>query len=143
MREPRLFIVPPIFGALPPILILVLLMGCAGRNPLTIYRPNARTQLEERSYNALKVSDRLITEAEKSNVAGTLPEFMRSVVNGLIDVHELALVAAEKYIAVIGAEGEEELGLVLVDLLEDLDLMITKMFQRGGGPCEPIITVVA
>lgn len=132
MREPRLYIVPPIFGVMPVILILILLMGCAGRNPLTIYRPNARTPLEEKAYNALKVSDRMITEAEESNEAGTLPEFMRPIVNGLIDAHELALTAFEKYALVIGMDGEGMTGEELSDLLLDLDKTITSFFQRGS-----------
>lgn len=125
---------PALAGMVTPLLILIFLTGCAGRNPMTIYRPNARTQLEERAYNALKVSDRLITEAEDSNEKGTLPEFMRPIVDGLIAIHELALTASEKYVAVIGAEGEEEQAQALVDLLVDLDALITKMFQRGAGP---------
>ncbi len=133
MREPRLYIVPPIFGAMPVILILILLTGCAGRNPLTIYRPNARTPLEEKTYNALKVSDRLITEAEESNAKGTLPEFMRSIINGLIDAHELVLTAFEKYALVIGMDGEQMTGQELEDLLLDLDEAITKFFQRGSS----------
>lgn len=132
MREPRLYIVPPIFGAVPVILILILLMGCAGRNPLTIYRPNARTPLEEKTYNALKVSDRLITEAEESNAKGTLPEFMRPIINGLVDAHELVLTAFEKYALVIGMDGEQMTGQELEDLLLDLDEAITKFFQRGS-----------
>ena len=132
MREPRLYIVPPIFGAMPVILILILLMGCAGRNPLTIYRPNARTPLEEKTYNALKVSDRLITEAEESNAKGTLPEFMRPIINGLVDAHELVLTAFEKYALVIGMDGEQMTGQELEDLLLDLDEAITKFFQRGS-----------
>ncbi len=118
-----------------PILILILMsIGCAGRNPMTIYRPNARTPLEERSYNALKVADRMITEAEKSNAAGTLPEFMRPIVNGLIDAYELALTSAEGYVAVIGTTDETEKAQALVDLMVDLDAQITKMFERGGEP---------
>lgn len=118
-----------------PILILILMsIGCAGRNPMTIYRPNARTPLEESSYNALKVADRMITEAEKSNAAGTLPEFMRPIVNGLIDAYELALTSAEGYVAVIGTADETEKAQALVDLMVDLDAQITKMFERGDGP---------
>ena len=123
---------PAIAGMITPLLILVLLTGCAGRNPLTIYRPNARTPLEEKAYNALKVSERLITEAENSNTAGTLPEFMRPIVNGLISAHELALTAFEVYALVIGAEGELDKGQELDTLLTDLDRTITSFFQRGS-----------
>ncbi len=134
MREPRLYIVPPIFCAMPVILILILLMGCAGRNPLAIYRPNARTPLEERSYNALKVADRMITESEKSNAAGTLPEFMRPIHDALVDAYELALTAATGYAAVIGTDDEAEKAAELVDLMVDVDAQISRMFNRGGGP---------
>lgn len=117
-----------------PVLFLTLMIlgGCAGRNPLTIYRPNARTPLEEKAYNALKVSERLITEAEKSNEAGTLPEFMRPIVNGLIDAHELALTAFENYALVIGTGEESMTGEELGNLLVSLDRMITSFFQRGS-----------
>ncbi len=113
-------------------LTLMILSGCAGRNPLTIYRPNARTPLEEKAYNALKVSERLITEAETSNEAGTLPEFMRPIINGLIDAHELTLTGFEKYALVIGMDGELMTGQELEDLLLDLDRTITSFFQRGS-----------
>jgi len=118
----------------PLLILLTILTGCAGRNPMTIYRPNARTPLEERSYNALKVADRMIQEAERSNAAGTLPEFMRPIVNGLIDAYELTLTAATGYVAVIGTADENLRGQELVALMVDLDAMITKMFERGGGP---------
>ena len=118
---------------LPVLFLTVMILGgCAGRNPLTIYRPNARTPLEEKSYNALKVSERMITEAEESNEAGTLPEFMRPIVNGLIDAHELALTAFEKYALVIGMDGEGMTGEELSDLLLDLDRTITAFFTRGS-----------
>ena len=118
---------------LPVLFLMVMVLGgCAGRNPLTIYRPNARTPLEEKAYNALKVSDRLITEAERSNAAGTLPEFMRPIVNGLIDAHELALTGFENYALVIGTGEESMTGEELGNLLVSLDRMITSFFQRGS-----------
>jgi len=123
---------PALAGMVTPFLILFLLTGCAGRNPLTIYRPNARTPLEEKVYNALKVSERLITEAEKSNEAGTLPEFMRPIINGLIDAHELVLNSFEIYALVIGTQDELEKGQDLDTLLVDLDRTITAFFQRGS-----------
>lgn len=99
---------------------------------MTIYRPNARTPLEEKVYNALKVSDRMITEAEESNAKGTLPEFMRPIVNGLVDAHELVLTSFEKYSLVIGMDGEQMTGQELEDLLLDLDRTITSFFTRGS-----------
>ncbi len=120
---------------LPVLFLMVMVLGgCAGRNPLTIYRPNARTPLEEKAYNALKVSDRLITEAERSNAAGTLPEFMRPIVNGLIDAHELALTSFENYALVIGTGEESMTGEELANLLLDLDRLITGFFQQRGTP---------
>lgn len=120
--------------ATPLLIFTLLLIGCAQKNPLTIYRPNARTPLEQRSYNVLLVSERLITTAEASNAAGTLPEFMRPIVDGLIVVHNLGREAALNYVAVIGAATEGEKALLLIDLLDDIDAAITKMFQRGGTP---------
>ncbi len=115
-------------------LMIIALSGCASRNPLTIYRPNARTPLEEKSYNALKVADRMITESEKSNAAGTLPEFMRSIHDALVDAYELALTGANGYAALIGTDDEEEKAAELVALMLDLDVQITKMFERGEEP---------
>lgn len=120
--------------ATPLLILTLMLIGCAGKNPMTIYRPNARTPLEQRSYNVLLVSERLITTAEASNAAGTLPEFMRPIVDGLIVVHNLGREAALNYVAVIGATTEGEKALLLIDLLDDIDAAITKMFQRGGTP---------
>lgn len=117
----------------PLLLLVFILAGCAGRNPLTIYRPNARTPLEQRSYNTLLVSERMISTAEASNAAGTLPEFMRPIVDGLIDAHNLAKVSADAYVALIDAGDDQAAAQELVDLLFDLDDMISKMFQRGGS----------
>lgn len=116
------------------VLLLVLLAGCTGKNPLTIERPNARTQLEERAYNTLLVSERIITTAEDSNAAGTLPDFMRPLINMLIDAHNLGKAAADDYVAVIGSQTEGEKALALIDLINNLDSAITRMFQRGGTP---------
>ena len=120
--------------ATPLLILTLMLIGCAGKNPMTIYRPNARTPLEQRSYNVLLVSERLITTAEASNAAGTLPEFMRPIVEGLIVVHNLGRESALNYVAVIGAATEGEKALLLIDLLDDIDAAITKMFQQGGTP---------
>ncbi len=118
--------------ATPLLILLFVLAGCAGRNPLTIYRPNARTPLEQRSYNTLLVSERMISTAEASNAAGTLPEFMRPIVDGLIDFHNLTKGAADVYVALIDSGDDEAAAVALVEALGDLDAQITKMFQRGG-----------
>jgi hypothetical protein len=114
------------------LILLFVLAGCAGRNPLTIYRPNARTPLEQRSYNTLLVSERMISTAEASNAAGTLPEFMRPIVDGLIDFHNLAKGFADVYVAAIGSGDDQAAAQELVEALGDLDTQILKMFERGG-----------
>ena len=115
-------------------LMIIILSGCAGRNPLTVYRPNARTPLEQTAYNTLLVSERMITEAERSNEAGTLPEFMRPIVNGLIDAHNLGRAASQVYVAALDAgESPDEAGVILVERINELDQVITMMFNRGGG----------
>lgn len=120
--------------AAPTLICAMILAGCAGRNPLTIPRPNARTPLEERAFNALLVSERLITEAETSNAAGTLPEFMRPIIDGLIKGHNLAKDAADKYTAALNTAEEVGTATALADLLVDLDGLISGMFQTGGTP---------
>jgi len=126
--------IPAFAGMATPFLILLLLWGCAGRNPITIPRTNAQSQLEERAYNTLLVSERLITEAEASNAAGTLPEFMRPIVNGLIDVHNEARVLATAYSAAINTDAEVSSAQALADLLVNLDRVISGFFRQGGGP---------
>lgn len=128
---------PPFFGAMGfsvVLLIWVLSQGCAGRNPLTIYRPNARTPLEQTAYNTLLVSERIITEAENSNAAGELPEFMRPIIDGLIVAHNAGRDAAALYVAAIGLEGERIEAENLGPLLIDLDKLISRIFGGGGGP---------
>ena len=118
--------------ATPLFILLFVLAGCAGRNPLTIYRPNARTPLEQRAYNTLLVSERMISTAEASNAAGTLPEFMRPIVDGLIDFHNLAKGFADVYVALIDSGDDQAAAQELVEALGDLDIQISKMFERGG-----------
>lgn len=119
---------------LATMIAMQILVSCTGKNPLTIERPNARTQLEERAYNTLLVSERIISTAEDSNAAGTLPEFMRPLINMLIDAHNLGKAAADDYVAVIGSQTEGEKALALIDLINNLDATITRMFQQGGAP---------
>ncbi len=114
-------------------LMIIIFGGCAARNPLTIDRPNARTDLEERAYNLLLVSERMITDAEASNAAGTLPDFMRPLINGLIDAHNLGRAASLVYVAALDAgSGEEDAAVELVQRMNDLDTVVTGMFGGGG-----------
>jgi hypothetical protein len=90
--------------------------------------------LEQTAYNALLVSERIITEAEESNAAGELPAFLRPIVEGLIVAHNAGRDAAALYVAAIGLEGEEIEAEKLGPLLIELDKLISRMFRGGGGP---------
>jgi len=117
-----------------PLVFSLFLLGCGTvRNPLTIERANARTALEEKAFNVLLVSETIITSAEKSNEAGTLPEYMKPILNRLIDVHNEAKEAADNYVALLDANTEEEGFAALTALILDLDQLITSLFT-GGSP---------
>jgi len=113
--------------------LVLLLPACAVRDVVNIERVNARTQLEERAFNVLLVSETIITAAEASNTARTLPEYMKPIINRLIDVHNLGKKAADRYVSLLGSATEAEAAAELAGLLGDLDQAITEMFQ-GGGP---------
>jgi len=89
--------------------------------------------LEEKAFNTLLVSETIITSAEKSNAAGTLPEYMKPIINRLIDVHNEAKEAADNYVALLDANTEEEGFAALTALILDLDQLITRLFV-GGSP---------
>jgi len=114
-------------------MLVALLPGCAAKNPLTIERANARTQLEERAFNTLLVSETIIQSAEMSNEAGTLPEYMKPIINRLIDIHNETKRAADNYVALLDANTEEEGFEALSDLILGLDRTISSLFA-GGGP---------
>jgi len=110
--------------------LVLLLPGCAAKDVINIERPNARTVLEEKAYNTLLVSERIITTAKASNAAGTLPEFMKPIINTLIDVHNEAKKAADIYVASLDAGTDE--GVALQDLILNLDSAITSLFTGGS-----------
>jgi len=118
--------------------LLFLMMGCASRNPLTIARPNARTALEERSYNLLKVSERIITSAEECRAKPpeecAVAEFMVPIINGLIDAHNLADVSAKRYVALLdaGTTPDQALIIELENFLFDVDGLVTRVVSGGG-----------
>jgi len=118
-----------VFALSPEILLL---SGCAVQNPITIERPNARTVLEERAYNLLLVSETLITRAELSNAQGTLPEFMKPILNRIIDLHNDTKKAADSYVALIEAGTEEEGYAALDALITNLSSAIDNLFTTGG-----------
>jgi len=126
MRRAHLFIFCLLWAGLIP-----LLPGCAVNNPVTIERPNARTVLEERAYNILLVSETIITRAEKSNAAGTLPEFMKPVLNTIIDLHNDTRKAANSYVELLEAGTEEEGFEALDALITDLSSAIDNLFTTG------------
>ncbi len=109
-------------------LLLPLLLACAIRDVVSIERPNARTALEEKAYNTLLVSERIITTAEASNAAGTLPAYMKPIINKLIDIHNEAKKAADVYVASLDAGDEAALD----SLILSLDSAITSLFTGGS-----------
>jgi len=112
-------------------LLQLLAPACAVNNPLTIERPNARTVLEERAYNLLLVSETIITRAERSNAQGTLPEFMKPVLNTIIDLHNDTRKAANSYVELLEAGTEEEGFEALDALITDLSSAIDNLFTTG------------
>lgn len=116
-------------------LLLLLLCSCAPKatGPY-IPRIDALNELDSKTYDALLASEAIITSAEASNSAGTLPEFMKTPLNVLIDVHNTTRVAWLSYRKAIGAEDELERAEALMQLMLDLDRTITRLFSTGGGP---------
>lgn len=115
-------------------LLLLLLCSCAPKatGPY-IPRIDALNELDSKTYDALLASEAIITSAEASNAAGTLPEFMKAPLNALVDIHNIARVAWLDYRKVVGAEGELEQAEALTRFMLDLDRTITRLFSTGGG----------
>jgi len=119
--------------------LLFLLAGCAGKNPLTVERPNARTSLEERSYNLMLTSETLLDTAEACDTnledGCEIAEFMRPVLSLLETTHNQARTASLIYVAFLdaGQNPEADATLVLENLLLDLDRLITRIVSGGGG----------
>jgi len=118
--------------------LLLLLAGCAGRNPITIERPNARTTLEERSYNLLKTADTLIKTAVECDTnledECEVADFMRPVLAALETAYNEALAASLIYVAFLDAgslataDSEQN----LEDLIFSIDRLITRVIAGGG-----------
>jgi len=115
-------------------LLLLLLCSCAGRQGPYIPRIDALNELDSKTYDTLLGSEAIIAAAEKSNAAGTLPDFMKPIINILIDVHNSARVAWLGYRQAVGAENELEEAEALTQLMLNLDRQITSLFSSGGEP---------
>ena len=115
-------------------LLLLLLCSCAVKQGPYIPRIDALNELDSKTYDTLLGSEAIIAAAEKSNDAGTLPAFMKPVINILIDVHNSARVAWLGYRRAVGAENELEEAEALTQLMLDLDRQITSLFSSGGEP---------
>jgi len=119
-----------------PLLLALTLCSCAGKNPVTIERPNARTQLEETTYNILLVSENLITSAEECEAAPdcTISSFMLPIINRLIGGHNLARAAALDYADFLDGGGTSNAGLEarLGVLIGNLEGIITRVVSGGG-----------
>jgi len=120
--------------------LFLLLAGCgAGKNPLTIERPNARTSLEERAYNLMLTSEKLLntaTECDTNLEDGCeIAEFMRPVLALLETAHNEARAASLIYVAFLNAgdtpTADSAQG--LEDLIFSLDRLITRVVSGGGG----------
>lgn len=119
-------------------LFLLASMGCAGRNPITIERPNARTPLEERSYNLLKTADTILTTAAECDTnledGCEVADFMRPVLSALETAYNEALAASLIYVAFLDAgslataDSEQN----LEDLIFSIDRLITRVIAGGG-----------
>jgi hypothetical protein len=115
-------------------LLLLLLCSCAAKQGPYIPRIDALNELDSKTYDTLLGSEAIIAAAEKSNDAGTLPAFMKPVINILIDVHNSARVAWLGYRQAVGAENELEEAEALTQLMLNLDRQITSLFSSGGEP---------
>ena len=120
--------------------LLFLLAGCtAGKNPLTIERPNARTTLEERSYNLLLTSQKLLTVAAECDTnledGCEIAEFMRPVLALLETAHNEARTASLIYVAFLDTAEDPTIDSVqgLESLLMGLDALISRVVSGGGG----------
>ncbi len=129
-----------------PLAILVIVLSvllpagaCAGRvNLLTIERPNARTNLEERSYNLLTTSETLLDAADtcRASVDCEIASFMVPVLNLLVAAHNAGRLVALEYDAFLDAGGttaDAELEARLATLILDLDVIIRQVVTGGGA----------
>ena len=123
-----------------PLFLLLVSMGCAaGRNPLTIERPNARTLLEERAYNLMLTSETLLNTATRCDTnledGCEIADFMRPVIVSLEKVHNEARAASLIYVAFldVGENPTTESVQNLEDLILSLDKLIIRVVSGGGG----------
>ena len=114
-------------------------IGCAGKNPLTIERPNARTLLEERAYNLMLTSETLLNTATKCDTnledGCEIADFMRPIIVSLEKVHNEARAASLIYVAFldVGENPTTESVQNLEDLILSLDKLIIRVVSGGGG----------
>ncbi len=88
--------------------LLLFVAACDHRvNPLTIERPNARTTLEERSYNLLTTSETLLDAADtcRASVDCEIATFMVPVLNALVKAHNAGRLVALEYAEFLDAGG--------------------------------------
>lgn len=120
------------------VVLVLLAAACVNRaNLLTIERPNARTNLEERSYNLLTASETLLDAADvcRLSVDCEIASFMVPVLNLLVAAHNAGRLVALEYDEFLDAGGttaDPELEARLASLILDLDGII-RQFVTGGG----------
>lgn len=122
-----------------PLLIFMLLAGCAaGRNPLTIERPNARTPLEEQTYNLMQTSMTLIETAKECDTnledGCEIADFMRPVLAVLEEIHNEALEASLTYVAFLDVGASPSAASIedLENLILRLERQVTRIVSGGG-----------
>jgi len=119
--------------------LLIFLLGCAGRNPLTIERPNARTELEERTYNLMLTSQTLLDTARECDTnledGCEIADFMRPVLSLLETAHNEARTGSLIYVAFLdaGDSPTADSAQNLENLILSLDRLITRVVSGGGG----------
>ena len=125
--------------AAPLLLFLLLSPACsAGKNPLTIERPNVRTSLEERAYNLMMTSETLLNTAKECDVNLTdgceIADFARPVLDVMEQVHNEMREALITYSTFLD-DGEDP-STASIEALENLILSLeqqVRKFVSGGG----------
>ncbi len=122
-----------------PLFLLLASMGCAVKNPLTIVRPNARTALEEKTYNLLKASEKLLDVAMECDInledGCEIADFMRPVLDVMEQIHNEALEASLTYVAFLDVGDDPSTASIedLENLILRLERQVTRIISGGGG----------
>ncbi len=123
----------------PLLLLLLLSTACAGKNPLTIERPNARTLLEQQAYNLTLTSETILNTATECDInlaeGCEIADFMRPVLALLETIHNEARESLIFYSAFLDAGEDPSIASIedLENLILSLERQIGKFVSGGGG----------